>query len=213
MNFRETIFNNDLDASLYYHNIKCFSIRRRVSNTRPTTFLVSGRKGHVSVHPFETLALYKSFTYLFTYLQVERNEKALRRIQKKMMRARRWSQSNNRYFLLRNHSCSHSHPYLWHLSTPYSHERNLEVSSTLLLRENALLLQSSSFSLQASVDVPRVVDGRCIRATSDYIRTASGHHSSGVDKSVLLRTLFLCTERHRCLRCYGRRRQQQQHAL
>ena len=52
MNFRETIFNNDLDASLYYHNIKCFSIRRQVSNTRPTTFLVSGRKGHVRVHFF-----------------------------------------------------------------------------------------------------------------------------------------------------------------
>jgi len=33
MNFRETISNNDLDASYYQCNIKRVSIKRRVSNT------------------------------------------------------------------------------------------------------------------------------------------------------------------------------------
>jgi len=34
MNFGETIFNNDLDVSHYWYNIKQVSIIRRVSNTR-----------------------------------------------------------------------------------------------------------------------------------------------------------------------------------
>jgi len=33
MHFGETIFNNDLDASHYWYNVKQVSIRRLVSNT------------------------------------------------------------------------------------------------------------------------------------------------------------------------------------